>query len=176
MRFTIVNIRRLIIISAVIALFGGFIINFIFNSLTSIIPNIYLHLIEGSFNAPVGLIGMLPKLIYVPLYIMSLRYLKIEEDIKSKQLYLIGIYSYMFRLISIQNIILDRLGYLFVLLSIFPLYLYWVKLVKEKKNIEFIISMFIPVTLFLLKVIVFPEKEYLYNSVFYQSLLTFDGI
>lgn len=163
--------KVLLVISLFFTLFGSSIVNYIFNSFTSIIPPIYIHLIESTHNVGVGLIGMLPKLLVFPLYYISLEYLKTAATHRLKRLYIIGIFCYMFRLFSIQNVILDRLGYIFVLLAVFPLYLYWTQLIEEKRHLLSLkIYLFIPVVLMLSKVIVLPEKEYLYNSVFYEEI------
>ncbi len=161
--------RILLIVSLLLTIGGSGIINFLFDVLNGFIPGIYTHLLEGSFNQSIGIIGMIPKLILFPLYYRSTRFLTGPHTPKEKRLYKIGIICYMLRLMSIQNIILDRLGYIFVLLSVFPLFLYWTTLLHKKKNLEFTVSIFIPITLFLMKVIVLPEKEYLYNSVIYET-------
>ena len=163
-------IRALLLCSLLISALGTSFINYIFNLFTGIIPTIYLHLLEGSFNTSVGLLGLLPKFILFPLYWVSIKYLLINRNKYLSSLYHIGIFCYMFRLISIQNIIFDRLGYIFVLLSIFPLFLYWSELLKERKILQFSIYAFVPIALFFSKIILFPEKEYLYNSVFYEAL------
>lgn len=163
--------KVLLCISLAFTVFGSSIVNYIFNSFTSFIPSIYISLIDSSHNVGVGLMGMLPKLLIFPLYFISLEYLTTATDPRLKKLYIVGIFCYMFRLFSIQNVILDRLGYIFVLLTIFPLYLYWTQLIEEiKYSLRLRIFLFIPIVLMLAKIIVLPEKEYLYNSVFHEEI------
>ena len=165
-------LRILLIISLLFTIKGGAIINVMFNQLSNVVPDIYTHLLKSSFNQSIGLTSMLPKLIIFPLYYLSVNYIDIEKEKNNLRLYYIGIFCYMFRLVSIQNIILDRLGYIFVLLAIIPLYLYWTKLYYKHRIIQFNICLFICLSLYLAKVLVLPEKEYLYNSVFYKAMAT----
>lgn len=163
-------LRVFLIISLLFTLKGSAIITFAFDQLSAFVPGIYTHLLKSSFNQSIGIISMLPKLIIFPLYFLSTNYLAIENDKNNLKLYYIGVFCYMFRLISIQNIILDRLGYIFVLLSIIPLYLYWTKLYYKHRVVQFNICMYLCFILYFAKVLVLPEKEYLYNSVFYKAI------
>lgn len=163
-------LRLFLITSLLFTIKGAALISLAFDQLSAFVPEIYTHLLKSSFNQSIGLSSMLPKIIIFPLYYLSVNYLDIDKEKKNLNLYYIGIFCYMFRLVSIQNIILDRLGYIFVLLAVLPLYLYWTKLYYKHRVIQFNICLFICISLYLAKVLVLPEKEYLYNSVFYNAM------
>jgi len=156
----------LLTIAVLFSLFGSY--NFLFSSLKGMIPSIYLHYLEGEFNISIGIKGILPKLVYIPIYIMSFSYLKDINKDKNILLYKVGIFAYSIRMLCINNIALDRLGYLFVLLSILPLYLYFQELYKKKEYKLLLLLLLFCLSIFFLKTILFPSKEYLYKSIYFN--------
>lgn len=141
--------------------------NWIWNNLNFIIPIKYMHYIGGDFDTSHGLSKMVTKLIFLPFYYYSLYLIK-DKKLIGFDLYLfqVGFISYCIRLFFMDNIILNRIGVSFILISIFPIYylLRYLYINKSFKKFH-IISLFF-IAFYLLKVIVFPNQEYLYNSIF----------
>jgi len=99
---------------------------------------------------------------------MSFSKLKDINKDKNILLYKVGIFAYSIRMLCINNIALDRLGYLFVLLSILPLYLYFQELYKKKEYKLLLLLLLFCLSIFFLKTILFPSKEYLYKSIYFN--------
>ena len=155
----------IIIVSILFSLFGSY--DWIWNIFDIFIPIKYLHYVGGEFDTAHGISKMITKLIFVPLYIYSLQLIK-KKKLKDYDLYLfqIGFMSYCIRLFFMDNIILNRIGVSFILISIFPIYYLLRYLYINKSYGKFHLICLFFIAFYLLKVIVFPSQEYLYNSIF----------
>lgn len=165
-KFSYKILLYILIGSVLFSLFGSY--DWIWSKLDFIIPKQYMVYVGGSFDNPHGLSKMITKLIFVPFYYYSLRLLKIGE-LKEYDLYLyiVGFIGYSIRLFFMDNIILNRIGVSFILISIIPVYYLLRSLYLRKKYSVFILSCLFIISFYLSKVLIFPSQEYLYNSIYF---------
>lgn len=157
----------LLLTSLIFSLLGSF--NWIISSLDFIIPSHYQHYLGGTFDVSNSFIKIITKLIYIPFYLYSMILLK-KNRLNGFDLFLykVGIISYSLRILFIDNFILNRIGNLFILLSILPLYYLLRDLyLRKETHILWFIILFV-ISFYLLKVLVFPKQEYLYNSIYWM--------
>ena len=156
----------LLAISTLCAIFGSY--NWIFNYLGFLIPPQYKFYLGGLFDSSVGFGAIVTKLVYVPIYILTIK-LYSKKNILTEQnklIFLSGFCAYCFRLFFLQNMIFSRISDLFVLLSIFPIYYYLAYLYQNKKYFSLILLISYFSVFYLIKILLLPEKEYLYNSIY----------
>lgn len=153
----------LLIIGLIFSLVAPY--NILLSNVSFLVPSQYMHYIGGIFDTSFDFSAIIVKLLFVPFYFESTCFLKNNVNKQLNYLFGIGIISYFIRLITMNNIALNRIGYLFLLLSIIPLLLYWSKLYFSNKK-RVVVYCFLCVLLYLLKTILFPKQEYLYNSIF----------
>lgn len=161
------GLLKIILSSSILfSIFGNF--DWLLSLFDFIIPKQYIHYLEGTFNTQTSISKILTKLMYVPFYWYSLKLLK-EEKLKNFDLYLynVGMIAFSIRLFFLNNFILNRLGESLILISIFPIYYLLRDLYLTKKNGVFSLIMLFFITFYLLKVVVFPKQEYLYNSIYF---------
>lgn len=157
----------LIIVSSLFALVGSS--GWVVDIFGSYIPASYSSYIDGGFNKSNDLINIITKLIFIPYYLLSVNvishYHMNERDIF---LYRMGIIAYSIRLFFLENFIFDRIGQLFVLVAILPIYIYLKYLYNNRKikMCVFIILTF--VTFYMIKTLLFPSREYLYQSIYFR--------
>ena len=117
---------------------------------------------------------LVTKLIYLPFYIrLFLLHLNLSE--KERYFIHLGFFCYCIKLISMSSFFLGRFAMYFDLISYIPLYYYMVCLVKKNRYIEkkyrvfelfiFVCACIVP---YILKTLVFPSNEYVYQSVLFQ--------
>lgn len=133
------------------------------------IPDNYLGYIDGGFNKSSDSINVITKLVFVPIYLLSVNYVfskKIED--KDKYFYVMGILAYTIRLFFLENFIFDRVGQLFILVAILPIYVYmkYLYIDRKKKMCLFMILLFI--AFYMVKTLLFPNREYLYQSIYFM--------
>lgn len=148
------------------ALFGSY--DFIINIMGNFLPRHYAAYITSEFNSSNSIMKVITKLLFVPLYFMSIRLIKkniLSE--KDKAIYNLGFISYCIRLFFLENIIFNRIGQLFVLLSIFPLYYYIKYAIKKKNAYIYWIIVLIFISFYMLKVLVLAKQEYSYKSIYF---------
>lgn len=144
--------------------------DFITDKIGSFLPAHYAaYLDDSSNNTSNDLKKIVTKLIFVPFYYLSIGLIK-NNSLKKKEfvLYNIGFISYSIRLFFIENFIFNRVGQLFVLLSILPIYLYIKYQIKECNKYNFWITVLAFIAFYFLKVIILPKQEYLYQSIYFQ--------
>lgn len=157
--------KKLLIFSLLFLFFGNF--SWFINIFIQFIPIQYKQYLGGVLDFSNSITFFLPKLIFVPLYFYSLVLLK-KNSLQGLDLFLykIGYISYCIRLFFMNNNIFNRIGDLFILLSIFPIYYLLSYLYTEKKKKTFYLICIFFIFFYLLKVIVFAKQEYLYNSIY----------
>ena len=126
-------------------------------------------------NNRMGYISLITKLIYLPFY-LRLFGLNIVLNDKEKYFIHFGSVCYCIKLISMSSFFLGRFAMYVDFLSYIPFYYYMLYLV-ENKNINknyrlFELFVFLSFTIgpYLVKVLIFPNKEYIYNSVLFPYL------
>lgn len=154
-----------LIFSILFTLFGSY--NWIWSHLDFIIPEHYMNYMGGAFDTSHSSLKLLTKLIFVPFYFYSLKLIK-NKRLEKYDLYLynIGFIGYTIRLFFMDNVILNRIGVSFILISIIPIYYLLRDMYLKKKFGIFILCSLFFITFYLLKVIVFPSQEYLYDSIY----------
>lgn len=157
----------LVISSSLFSLFGSY--NWLTNIVGSYLPTHYLVYIDSGFNSSNDLIKIATKLFFVPLYLLSIHTVKDKKITDmDKYLFKIGLFAYSIRLFFLENIIFNRIGQLFVLVAIFPLYIYmkYLYLNGRKKMLLFIIMLLM--LFYFAKTLLFPSGEYLYQSIYFR--------
>lgn len=132
----------------------------------------YRHYVESDYLSDMSLKGKITKLIFVPIYVYAILtvYKSNQLNEYESKLFLLGIYSFIFRTLFLVTSVTNRLGYYFLILSIFPLFflLRYLK-VEQRKRIFIIISYFF-ILQYLVKVLLFPVGEYSYDSYYIECL------
>lgn len=150
------------------------ILSFAFNfiSVSELIKNFlmyiprYRHYVYYDYFAEIPIINKITKFVYIPFYFLAINLLdKINDD---KKLYVlkIGVLAFIFRIFCLKITVLNRVGEYFVLFSIFPIYFLLIESYKNKKYFLIFILVSIIVIIFSIKVLILPQKEYLYKSYF----------
>lgn len=164
--YNIKTLKSIFLLSIVFSLFGNF--DWLLSVFDFLIPTHYRHYIEGTFNTSHSFTTLITKLMYIPLYWYSFKLIK-QRKLQNFDLYLynIGMISYSLRLFFLNNYILNRVGDSLTLISIFPLYYLLRDLYLRKENGIFSVIILFFLSFYLLKVVVFPKQEYLYNSIYF---------
>ena len=170
-RLSLTSLRFISIICLMLVLFGRSIIGSILDSLVNYIPSIYRGYLASTFNTDVSLLKLIPKLCFFPLYFFSLQFLGKKISFNQRSLFIVGMFAYLFRLVSLTNVILDRLGYIFILISIFPLFLYWQYLSKTRRRALLISNIMICISVFLIKTLFLASNEYDYHSIYIEMIM-----
>lgn len=135
---------------------------------TSYIPQ-YSHYADSEyFEKGVSLLNKLTKLTTVPLMLMSVQIL--DKQILGKfefRLYQIGMIAYFLKTICIVSSLTNRVGYFFMLLSVFPLFLYLRYLKGQNYRLYLMIVLYL-IAIYSIKIILFPSGEYLYYSIYQE--------
>lgn len=155
----------LIIGGALFSLTGSF--DWLSNTIQSYLPKAYAAYIGGDFDRSNEFIKLITKLIFVPIYLLSVQVLA-NKDVKGvdKWLYNIGIWAYVIRLCFLENFIFNRVGQLFVLLSVLPIYIYMKYLYMKGKMFCYVL-VFIFLLFYSIKTLFIPKGEYLYQSIYF---------
>ncbi len=119
------------------------------------------------------LINILTKVIYIPFFVKAIH---CSENYSKKEKFLLGngVFFYSVKLVSMSSFFLSRFSMYFDVLAYSPLYLYFVFLVekyqkkKYAKIFELFIFLCVVVAPYLLKTIVAPSGEYLYQSILFR--------
>lgn len=119
------------------------------------------------------LINILTKVIYIPFFIQTIHFSE-SYDKKEKFLLGSGVFFYSVKLVSMSSFFLSRFSMYFDVLAYSPLYLYFVFLIQKfqkKKYVrlfEFFVFLCVVIAPYLLKTIVAPSGEYLYQSILFR--------
>lgn len=159
----------LLILSIILGAFGGY--NYIISYLTFLVPSHYQHYIGGVFDTTYGFSTLATKLIFIPFYFYSLTLLKTQK-LNEYDLFLfkLGLIGYSIRIMFLSNFIFNRIGNIFLLVSMLPLYFLLRNLYIEKKYKQFAIICLFFISFYLSKVLLFPSQEYLYNSIYLKDV------
>ena len=156
----------LIIGGGLFTLMGSF--SWLSNIIQPYLPNVYSAYIGGEFDRSDEFVKLITKLIFVPIYLLSISVLcKSEVSDKDKWFYNIGILAYFVRLCFLENFIFNRVGQLFLLLSILPIYVYMKYLYLNKKRMFCYVLAFIFLLFYSIKTLLIPKAEYLYRSIYF---------
>lgn len=164
------SLRIISVVVLLLLICGHPIISIVLDALMHYIPPIYRGYLTSSFNSDVSFVRLIPKLVFFPLYFCSLQLLDKNPSAYQKSLFIVGFIAYLFRLISLTNVILDRLGYIFILLSVFPLFLYWEYLSRMNKKFILVSNVLICISVFLIKTLFFASNEYVYHSIYWRMI------
>lgn len=134
-----------------------------------LIPDIYKKFIIAGTIEDRSVLLKITKYIFIPFFMFSL--LKSADfNLNKKQMILfqIGFLSFCLKISFLNLTIISRIFDFLIILMVFPLYYYFLYL-KANKGIYYISCIFIFLAIYLSKVLIFPSKEYLYQSI-YPSL------
>lgn len=124
---------------------------------------------NGSLNET-SLMGRIVKYTFLPLYLLAISKLNdFQLSDNEKKLFSIGVISYSLKIAFLTLGTVQRIGWYFEILMCIPL-LYLLIYLKNRTS-----KMFIPILLFILiiyaiKVILFAEREYSYDSYFLKFI------
>lgn len=131
------------------------------------LPEEYIWHILGGRVGERGILTKLTKYMFIPLYLLALNLYK-KNKLNSSEIVLFkaGWISFCFRICVVNLTIVSRIADYFILLSIFPLLLYLNYLLKSNKVFLFISIFFLLSLFYGIKTLLFPNAEYLYNSIY----------
>lgn len=135
----------------------------ILKTIIGMIPN-YSYYANHWYLREIDITQKITKFIFFPYYIYSA--FLIRQKKKKIEIYMlkVTILAYVIRIFCLKLTVTNRMGEYFTLLSIYPIYLVIENYIQKKKKIELVILLSLILGLFLVKVIIFPKNEYLYNS------------
>lgn len=122
----------------------------------------YSNFLNDKFFIKTEIKTKITKLIFIPFYFESIFLIEKEKSIKNEFLK-IGICSYVIKLITLNIVILTRVGEYFNFFILFPIYFLIENYIKDKKKIKLFILLSLIMVIFCIKVLVFPSGEYLYK-------------
>ncbi len=156
----------ILFLSILFACFGSY--EWLLSHFNFLIPQHYQHYIGGTFDTSTGILKTITKLIFIPFYIYSIYIIK-QSNINKYDTFLfkVGILGYCIRLIFLNNYILNRIGDLFLIISLLPLYFLLRDLYLKQKYGQFCLFCSFFILFYLTKVIIFPAQEYLYKSIYF---------
>lgn len=159
----------LLVAACMFVLFGSF--NFTYNIINVVLP-VYSKYLTGIANVDNSISIILTKFIFIPFYLFAISLMKRGRlDAFSLYLFRIGIISYAIRIAFWGNFIFNRVGQLFTLLSILPIYILIKELYVRKKVFYFSLTTGCIIMFYLIKTIVLPDMEYLYDSIFFHQYI-----
>lgn len=118
------------------------------------------------FQQDISLLNKLTKLAYLPIYLLSMSVIK-QKKIEGVEmrLFQFGLLAYLIKTIAIVSTVTNRFGYYFFILSMLPIFYYLRSLYKERKLILFWTICAYILLMYAVKVVLFPTREYLYDSI-----------
>ena len=157
----------LITIAVAFSLLG--ISDLIMDAVFDYLPPYYSAYVDGELDISLEGFKRITKFLFVPFYLLAaLFFSKNELSAKDSFLFSIGIIAYSCRLFFLDNFMLNRIGYYFLLLSILPLYVYMKHLYMCYKGRMWCYCMAAVFLLFyFLKTVLFAEGEYDYQSIYF---------
>lgn len=109
------------------------------------------------------------KIIFVPFYLEAINLIDRFKKEKQKLFFLkMGIICFILRILLLTVYIAHRFGEYFGIINIFPIYYLIEEYYNNKKYIKLLMLLFLMSFLFVIKIIVFPKGEYLYDSWFFN--------
>ena len=167
--FKITNLKKitcylLICIGALFSFIGSY--EWILEISSSYLPAFYTPYIEGDLNTSNSIVNLITKWIFIPLYFLSISVLSKDISEKDRFFFIVGIIAYSIRLFFLENFIFDRIGQSFLLVSVFPIYVYMRYLYNNKKRLFCYFICLIFLLFYCLKTVFFPKGEYLYQAIY----------
>ncbi|WP_314941853.1 EpsG family protein [Porphyromonas endodontalis] len=133
----------------------------------------YQRYLQGKADYVMSLspINIYSKLVFLPFFMTAIYMRKrlVFNDFENK-LFSTGIFFYALKLMCLASSITNRLGMSFELLMIFPLVFLLRYLNTKSPTTSFLIFIFFAF-LYILKVTISPEREYIYDSIFFQNII-----
>lgn len=170
LRAQLSRFKLLLVITA--GVIGGLMISLSFFDLfIDYLPSAYAwHLQSGSIEE-INTINKITKYIFVPLYLMSIYYLpKLHLCGIDRWLFNWGIIGFGTRLLVMNLQIINRLSFIFLLISLFPLLYLLIYLIKEKRKLTVTFIYLGLILFYSIKVIIMPSNEYDYDSIFFHLI------
>lgn len=125
----------------------------------------YSWYFESKYIGSFDLKNLVVKFIYFPVYFYGIRL--IGKISKRKEMFLkIGLISYGIRICCLKIMILSRIGEYFLILTIFPLIFILEYFIEKNKYTELILFFIFILGIFIIKVLILPQNEYIYRSIF----------
>lgn len=130
------------------------------------LPN-YSHYAESDYLSGIPFLGKITKVCVLPIYLYSLVVLK-SNFLSSREyrLFIVGIVAYSLKNICLVSSVTNRVGFYFMLLSIFPIYYLIQYLQKTKQTKKVYLVYYMLILFYCMKVLLFPKGEYSYNSIY----------
>ena len=108
------------------------------------------------------------KFYYIPYYIYIIFNIsKYSLSRFEKKIFNLGVFAFSIKLAMLSLTILNRFSFYFEILMIFPLVIFILKSKGSKDNFVKILLCFSMFTIYMLKVTIFAQREYLYQSIFF---------
>lgn len=116
------------------------------------------------------LVNIVTKIIYIPFFIRAIGCM---GNYSAKETFLIhsGCFFFSIKIASMSSFFLGRFAMYFDLISYMPLYVYLCHLIKRKKRygiFEIFIFLCVVIAPYLMKTLVVPSKEYIYQSILFK--------
>lgn len=156
-----------------ICLCGAFVLSLLLqvnsiNLIVNILPDDYAWYVARDRLEERDFLNKLTKYAFIPIYIMSLsclhkNYLTAKENV----LFKCGWIAFCLRLSFINLMLVSRVVDYFLLLSILPLTFYLYNLFESRKHFLFVSIVFCLSIFYALKVTIFAQAEYLYDSIYF---------
>ena len=154
----------IICLGAIFSVIGSY--DWILDLSSSYLPAFYTPYIEGDLNTSNSVLNLITKWIFIPLYFLSITVLSKDISDEDRFLFIVGIIAYSIRLFFLENFIFNRIGQSFLLISVFPIYVYMKYLYYHKKRLFCYFICFMFLLFYSAKTVLFPKGEYLYQSIY----------
>lgn len=155
-----------------IGLFGSFVLSTSFlEGLKDYVPAYYVGHLTTEDSIGVGILNRVTKLIYLPLYILSILYVK-KINLRGIGIWLFnwGIIGLSVRLLLMNIPVINRVSFIFLLISLFPL-LYYIEYLRKERNNLLLYCIYLGLFLFYsIKVLILPANEYAYDSTIFHLI------
>lgn len=132
------------------------------NIAVKIIPTYSHYFSSQYYENEMNLINQISRVIWMPFYLNS--GILIKNDVEGK-LIKYGILGYFIYLFTIAVPIFSRLAVYFSILRIYPIYYLIIYYLKNNKTIKLLFLISLIIVFIILKILIFPKGEYLYNSI-----------
>lgn len=157
------NIARVCIVVAAILSFASF--DSLLEQVILSIPQYEYYAESEYFQSDISLLNKLTKLAYLPIYLLSLSVIKGGKISGIEmRLFQFGLLAYLLKTVSIVSSVTNRFGYYFMILSMLPIF-YYLRSIQKEKRILFIVICAYILIMYAVKVVLFPTREYLYDSI-----------
>lgn len=143
----------------------------IFSNILDYLPANYAWYLQSGRVEEISFVNKITKYIYIPLFIISI-YFSPNYNLNRKEIWLYnwGLIGYAIRLLILNLQIVNRLSFIFILISLFPLLYLFRYLIKHDHSI-LIYTIYASFILFYsIKVVLYPSNEYAYDSIFFHLI------